>query len=162
MGKRVTNRVWLAVSQQLRCYWCNQLTRPKMGWQNSATTEHLIPKSMGGIDIPPNVVSACARCNRLRGVDGVEEFKLKATQFEPDKRKVRVALAEEQALKKSLGIKKVKKTKKIKICEPVTLNSQSSSPHNPFEPGTLFHLLFEKRNSEMPAQVVDSTDLETS
>lgn len=60
--------------------------RRELGYQNSATIEHLVPKSKGGPDSIWNLAAACCRCNRRRGVTPMEEFELLAKKFAVDKR----------------------------------------------------------------------------
>jgi hypothetical protein len=55
-----------------------------MGWQNSATIEHLLPISLGGKDTSSNLASSCYRCNQMRDVMEVEEFKIIAKELSID------------------------------------------------------------------------------
>ena len=55
------------------CYFCNKdtyikATNQKKMKHNTATKEHLIPKSMGGSNRIPNIKLACHKCNKDRGV----------------------------------------------------------------------------------------------
>ena len=178
MPRQITNRIWLAVNQDLRCYWCNQVTQPKMGWQNSATIEHLMPKSEGGIDIAPNVVSACARCNDLRGTYCAEQFKLIAVQLEPDTKRLTEAKYDQRALRKKLGIHKLNKVDQKSEVQVKPLNAdqrarndlmlvkqalwKSPVADNPFEPGTRCHRLFERKRGGVRPGTQGQTQLETS
>jgi len=87
-SKKLTKREKIANRCQWRCWWCGCDLRREIGWQNSATIEHLQPKSTGGPDSVWNVVSACHRCNHLRGTTPMEEFALIAKNFTKDGRKV--------------------------------------------------------------------------
>jgi hypothetical protein len=89
-------RIKLAERAGWSCGWCNQKTRRDMGWQNSATIEHVTPVSAGGSHRLENLMSACARCNRLRGTQCVDEFMLMAQQFQPDRRMQSEALHQER------------------------------------------------------------------
>lgn len=54
-----------------RCFYCRvPLTlpgEPRSSMKTRVTREHLIPRSMGGRDISPNIVAACYTCNCRRG-----------------------------------------------------------------------------------------------
>jgi hypothetical protein len=66
--------------------WCVQKTRSDLGFQNTATVEHVIPISDGGSNSITNLGSACHRCNQERGTTCAELFAIQAQQFEPDRR----------------------------------------------------------------------------
>lgn len=92
-NSKKTKRVKLAERHNHRCFWCDQVTRDKMGWQNSATVEHIIPVSQGGTNEYWNLVSACHRCNYARGTESADDFAMRARHFEKDTRQVVVAIA---------------------------------------------------------------------
>lgn len=48
-----------------KCYFCER--RFDGSFHGRPTNEHLTPVSRGGINRPPNVVLACARCNNEKG-----------------------------------------------------------------------------------------------
>jgi hypothetical protein len=48
--------------------------RGEQGFKNSATIEHITPRSCGGIDHVTNLAVACSRCNNRRGSIPWEEF----------------------------------------------------------------------------------------
>lgn len=82
-----------------KCVWCSQMTRREMGYQNSATVEHLKPVSQGGKNNPQNLASACYRCNVTRGTTPVEKFAILSRSFEADTRSVEQVAAERKKLK---------------------------------------------------------------
>ena len=45
-----------------RCVYCATMLALDM-----ATLDHVFPLSLGGASAPGNLVTACARCNRLKG-----------------------------------------------------------------------------------------------
>ena len=85
-SNNTTKRIKVANRYQWRCYWCSCGLRREIGYQNSATIEHLVPKSAGGPDSVWNLAAACRRCNFTRGVTPAEEFALLAKPFTVDKR----------------------------------------------------------------------------
>ena len=65
-------RLTLYQKQQGLCFWCGRkLILPVSGNAdqrvNTATMDHLIPKSKGGSNRSGNFVVACPGCNRSRG-----------------------------------------------------------------------------------------------
>ena len=72
--KKVYTRTRLAEAQNWRCCWCGQGVIPEPNKKNSATIEHIIPKSQGGSDDMSNLAVACSSCNNKRGVQDVETF----------------------------------------------------------------------------------------
>lgn len=79
-------RVKVAKRYGWQCWWCNQRLRKEYGWQNSATIEHLVPRSRGGTGEMWNLAAACHRCNLARGTMDMEEFAMVARHHEPDTR----------------------------------------------------------------------------
>jgi len=74
----------LAIKQEWRCFWCNQLCKEykkRPEYTNSPTIEHLIPRSQGGTDVAENLVMACWRCNQLRGSTHRENFATMAREL---------------------------------------------------------------------------------
>lgn len=45
------------------------------GTKGSLTTEHILPRSRGGEDVPENVVRVCRACNSSKGAKGLYEWK---------------------------------------------------------------------------------------
>lgn len=86
--KKTPKRLKVSARCQWRCHWCQQNLREKMGWQNSATIEHVVPKSHGGTGEIWNLVAACHRCNFSRGIIEQEVFAMLARGFKPDTRLV--------------------------------------------------------------------------
>lgn len=63
-------RAALFKRDDFRCFWCNTTCRPPgMGKPTdaTATVDHLIPVAKGGSNEFSNLVTACRRCNELRG-----------------------------------------------------------------------------------------------
>jgi len=90
--QKKTKRVKLAEQHGWHCWWCGQRTREALGFQNSASIEHVVPRSCEGPDEYWNKVSACARCNFDRGVEPAEEFAMRARHFPEDRRLTEHAL----------------------------------------------------------------------
>lgn len=44
----------------MKCFYCEK----EYSW---LTTDHIVPVSLGGINLPKNKVAACFRCNQLKG-----------------------------------------------------------------------------------------------
>jgi hypothetical protein len=85
-SKRTCRRVRVAERYGWRCWWCSQRIRERMGWQNSATIEHLVPRSQGGSNEIWNLVAACHRCNLARGTEDSDGFAQRARGFAVDTR----------------------------------------------------------------------------
>lgn len=68
------------------CWWCNQKLRKEYGWQDSATIEHLVPRSQGGPGEMWNLAASCYRCNLARGTMNMDEFAVIARNYGPDTR----------------------------------------------------------------------------
>lgn len=75
---RVTHGVWLrtrlAEAQNWRCCWCGRHTSIFRNRRDSATIEHVLPKSQGGTDDWENLAMSCARCNSSRGSADMDSF----------------------------------------------------------------------------------------
>lgn len=73
-ARRRKLRPKLAAAQDNKCYYCGTLTTLEQRKINSATIEHLIPRSLGGTNRIENLVMCCASCNSLRGNLPIEDF----------------------------------------------------------------------------------------
>lgn len=67
-------RIRLAEAQNWHCCWCGCKTRATTGFSNTATIEHVNPRSKQGADEWGNFASACYDCNNRRGNTPVELF----------------------------------------------------------------------------------------
>lgn len=169
MGISSRTRTRLAERVGWRCGWCAQKTRHDMGWQNSATIEHLTPVSVGGSNRLENLMSACARCNRLRGTQPVDEFKLVAQHLAPDRRTCEEAIVQERKLNRKLRQQQLSDrcgtpTFTYVLVPDSELNSLErqrkdrtlvrqalqKSRSNPFEPQSRAHRMFERELAKMP------------
>ena len=56
-------RRWVLERDRWSCVYCGQAANQ---------VDHVIPRNHGGSDLPTNLVSACARCNNLKGSSCVE------------------------------------------------------------------------------------------
>lgn len=92
---RVTHGVWvrtrLAEAQNWRCCWCGRHVSIFRGRRDSATIEHVLPKSQGGTDDWENLAMSCARCNSDRGSQDMETFVPSAKNKKKRKRFYKVA-----------------------------------------------------------------------
>lgn len=76
MGKlELRTKLWEREGQ--RCWYCDRKTKLLCGDTNSlrATNDHLIPRCRGGTNDETNQVSACRRCNELKGALTEAEFR---------------------------------------------------------------------------------------
>lgn len=74
VAKNIYMRCRLGEAQNWRCCWCGERCRPESGHKDSATIEHVTPRSLGGSDDWENLAMACASCNHRRGVASVEDM----------------------------------------------------------------------------------------
>jgi hypothetical protein len=58
---------WFFNEGQRRCPCCNVQLNWTIGYKNTATAEHLLPKSHGGTYHPKNILIICYECNQQRG-----------------------------------------------------------------------------------------------
>jgi endonuclease I len=63
----IRKRIYLAIIQNWQCYWCKQECREESGHPNTATIEHITPRSKGGSNEMDNLAMACYNCNNRRG-----------------------------------------------------------------------------------------------
>ena len=61
-------------AQNHRCCYCGvaMLNQPER--KTSITLEHVVPRSMGGMEHPYNYAAACRRCNTSRGNTSLDDF----------------------------------------------------------------------------------------
>jgi len=59
--------------------WLLEMENPRVciycGQEGALTTEHILPRSRGGEDVPDNVVRVCKSCNSSKGAKGLYEWK---------------------------------------------------------------------------------------
>lgn len=67
-------RCRLSEAQNWKCCWCGCDTTDERKKSNSSTIEHVLPKSLGGLDTWDNLAMSCNKCNNTRGNKTVEEF----------------------------------------------------------------------------------------
>ena len=69
-------RCRLAEAQNWRCCWCGIDCVPESDLHNSATIEHVVPRSVDPsiAEDPDNWAMACSRCNNRRGTLSIEDF----------------------------------------------------------------------------------------
>jgi hypothetical protein len=170
MGRKSsTRRIKLAERAGWRCGWCDQKTRRDMGWQNSATIEHVTPASAGGSNKLMNLMSACARCNRLRGIQCADAFRGVAAQFEPDRRTCEEALGQERKHNRKLRRQQLaalcgqslityanlpdtilNSKERLRKDRTLARRALKKGSNNPFEPGSRAHRMFEHELSKLP------------
>lgn len=63
-----------AEAQNHKCCYCGRPTIEIPNKNNSATLEHVVPKSQGGPLTYENSVMACAKCNHKRGIMPINEY----------------------------------------------------------------------------------------
>jgi len=92
VARNIHMRCRLAEAQNWRCCWCGIDCIPEPNHKNSATIEHVTPRSLGGADEWENYAMACARCNHRRGIASVEDMlagRVKAVQKKADNQAAR-------------------------------------------------------------------------
>jgi 5-methylcytosine-specific restriction endonuclease McrA len=67
-------RCRLSEAQNWKCCWCGVQCVTESNQSNSATIEHIQPRSLGGADEQENYAMACSRCNNKRGTLSVESM----------------------------------------------------------------------------------------
>ena len=72
--RRIHLRVRLAEAQNWKCCWCGCECVAESNYQNSATIEHVVPRSLGGSDDWENLAMACNKCNHRRGIKSVDDM----------------------------------------------------------------------------------------
>jgi hypothetical protein len=147
-----SKRIKLARRAQWRCMWCDQSMREELGFQNSATVEHIVPASMGGPTHMHNMGSACMRCNQMRGTQDADSFKHMAASLEPDRRLTEEAARAEARIKRKLILEghlapaSIQPTKlRERADKQASREAYVANPdQNPFEPHSRCHRMFEK------------------
>ena len=80
VARNIYIRCRLAEAQNWKCCWCGIECRPEPDFKNSATIEHIQPRSLGGVnhllteDPYENYAMACNSCNHKRGTLSIEDF----------------------------------------------------------------------------------------
>lgn len=74
VARNIHIRCKLAEAQNWKCCWCGIECRPEPNFTNSATIEHVHPRSLGGENHWDNYAMACAYCNNKRGTMPIEDF----------------------------------------------------------------------------------------
>jgi 5-methylcytosine-specific restriction endonuclease McrA len=74
VAKNIEIRCRLGEAQNWKCCWCGVECVPEPKHKNSATIEHVHPRSLGGENSWDNYAMACSNCNSRRGTLSVEEF----------------------------------------------------------------------------------------
>jgi len=57
-----------------KCAYCKEDMTLELGWSNTATRDHIIPKSKFKISDKFNLVAACNRCNMIKSDRPLAEF----------------------------------------------------------------------------------------
>jgi hypothetical protein len=73
-----TEDEWQALVRQWkwRCFYCARpVCKDSIDPDGEITKDHQLPISRGGVDFIWNIVPACRRCNLLKGIMTVDEFK---------------------------------------------------------------------------------------
>lgn len=77
-GKRdaaAVRKIWLehhVIEQDNRCAYCRRSFMPE--GDRCATVDHVIAKSVGGLDVFENTVAACYGCNTCKGNGTIDEL----------------------------------------------------------------------------------------
>lgn len=103
VARNIHIRCKLAEAQNWRCCWCGTECVETANLPNSATIEHVQPRSLGGADEWENYAMACAKCNHKRGTLSVED--MLAGNFpkqKPNKKLRKKAKAVEKYIKKAI------------------------------------------------------------
>lgn len=65
------------------CHYCRRPTRKGRWYNNTATLDHVVPRSVGGSSDGSNLVLACWRCNQWRGSTPYQVFKAMVATMDP-------------------------------------------------------------------------------
>ena len=133
IATKVHWRTMLSEAQNHRCCWCGIKVTELRDRPDSATIEHVVPKSHGGADHPDNFAIACHSCNGNRGVRSVEDFMLQKRSAN-DKASLR------RELMNKFGAKSGNKTGCARLNRRLDLNQARNAVltglPNTFEPGS--------------------------
>lgn len=133
IATKVHWRTMLSEAQNHRCCWCGIKVTELRNRSDSATIEHVVPKSHGGADHTDNFAIACHSCNGNRGVRSVEDFMLQK-QSAKDKASLR------RELMNKFGAKSGNKTGCARLNRRLDLNQARNAVltglPNTFEPGS--------------------------
>lgn len=68
MADRFNTPTWKLMKDNPGCFWCGKALSSYFGYNapNSATRDHVIPRSEGGSDSTKNIVVSCRACNQFR------------------------------------------------------------------------------------------------
>jgi hypothetical protein len=80
VAQKIYIRNRLAEAQNWRCCWCARLTVPEPNRRDSATIEHVVPRSDGGTDHPDNLAMSCLSCNNNRGTKPADLYLVQLVQ----------------------------------------------------------------------------------
>lgn len=145
---RIYWRTQLSEAQNHRCCWCGKHMVFIPNRKDSATIEHVIPRSQGGADHPDNYAVACGGCNTARGNMPAEEFMQRREQLMPSKRKQEEDEKREliRELREKFGIFPLSiKVSKTKLEDKLTaIKAVQSETKNPFAEGTRTHRYYER------------------
>ncbi len=145
---RIYWRTQLSEAQNHRCCWCGKRTVFVPNRKDSATIEHVTPRSQGGADHPDNYAVACGGCNTARGNMPAEEFMLRRNQnIVSKKQEVEAAkLAIITELRDRFGVCRVStKVSKDKLDDKLAaIKALETHSENPFDVGTRSYRYFER------------------
>lgn len=122
-AKKVWIRTKLSSEQNHKCCWCGCTTVEENGKKNSATIEHILPKSQGGTYDFENLAMACSKCNNERKTMDVDAFLAKIT--------LRVQHNVNVGSDKKPG-----RIKRMLEAQLVRIAVKKSPTHNPYTPGS--------------------------
>ena len=137
-----TSREWLSLLEawKWKCFYCGNSLRIKfpdcMEPEHEATKDHAVPISRGGVDYIENIVTACLRCNRLKGNMTGEEFIASRQVFRVQKEKSSTCIALDTSLK--IAIEEKDEPGLLKKVKSERDRGPSWSWRNPY-PGDISH-----------------------
>jgi len=81
MGQTAKRRRLYNEQSGLCAYCFNRMTM-RLGYDNTCTIDHVVPKSKGGDHGLINSVGACADCNHTKSDHGIVQFLLRRKQYQ--------------------------------------------------------------------------------